>query len=79
VKSIVVAIAVLMTVALPSAAPAQPSARAAETCSHDVHAVIAGEEKCLGPGEYCKARDARQYLRYGFECVGSPARLRRRR
>jgi hypothetical protein len=76
---LVTAFTVLAAIALPSAAVAQPVARRAEDCSRDVKAVIAGEERCLGAGEYCKAYDARDYLRYGFECVGNPARLRRRR
>jgi hypothetical protein len=68
-----------LTVAFVPAANAQPTAKTAETCYRDVKAVIAGEERCLGVGEYCKSYDARDYLRYGFECVGHPARLRRRR
>jgi hypothetical protein len=58
--------------------PAQPVARAA--CTRDVSATIGGKHKCLGPGEYCATRYARQYERYGFECSTSynPPRLRRR-
>ena len=69
----------LATLALPAASAAQPVASPATTCTHDVSATIGGEHKCLWAGEYCKIYDARQYLRYGFECVGSPARLRSRR
>ena len=69
----------IVAAALPAGASAPSTAMAAKTCSRDVHAVIGGEEKCLGPGEYCAVRYERQYVHYGFECVGSPARLRRRR
>ena len=63
---------------LPAAGDAQPVARIA--CSHDVPAVIAGEHKCLGPGEYCATRYERQYERYGFVCSTKydPPRLRRK-
>jgi hypothetical protein len=61
-----------------AASTAQPMARAA--CTRDVSATIGGKHKCLGPGEYCATRYARQYERYGFECSTSynPPRLRRR-
>jgi hypothetical protein len=74
-KPIVVALAVVV-MALPSAASAEPSAVAAKTCTRDVPAVIGGQHKCLGAGEYCATRYEREYVRYGFECVGSPPRLR---
>jgi hypothetical protein len=69
----------IAALALPAASAAQPPAAAATACTRDRSATIAGEHKCLGSGEYCKSAYARQYLRYGFECVGSPARLRPRR
>jgi hypothetical protein len=78
-KTIIATLA-LAVMALPATITAQAAtATPATTCSHDVPATIGGEHKCLGVGEYCKIYDARQYLRYGFECVGSPARLRSRR
>jgi hypothetical protein len=47
-----------------------PVAVAAKTCSAGyTHAVIGGQEKCLRRGEYCAARYARQYRRYGYRCV----------
>lgn len=73
-----VAVAAMLAVAIP-AASAQPAAVAATTCTRDTPAVIHGEHKCLGAGEYCKAAYKREYIRYGFECVGSPPRLRHRR
>jgi hypothetical protein len=78
-RTIVVTLA-LAALALPATTAARAAtATAATTCTRDVSATIGGEHKCLGAGEYCKIYDARQYLRYGFECVGSPARLRSRR
>jgi hypothetical protein len=59
-----------------TASSAQPVAQA---CTQDTPAIIGGRHKCLGVGEYCAARYERQYVRYGFECVCSPSRLRRRR
>jgi hypothetical protein len=59
-----------------AAAPAASPQAAFKTCRHGyVHAVIGGEQKCLHAGEYCAIRYARQYRRYGFHCLGSPARL----
>jgi hypothetical protein len=78
-KTIIATLA-LAALALPATTAAQAAtATPATACTHDVSATIGGEHKCLGPGEYCKIYDARQYLRYGFECVGSPARLRSHR
>jgi hypothetical protein len=59
-------------------AVAAPMARTA--CSRDTPAIIDGAHKCLGPGEYCRLSDQRQYERYGFICSRSyhPPRLRRR-
>jgi hypothetical protein len=46
-----------------------PASASAKTCSGDyVHAVIGGEQKCLGRGEYCAVRDKRQYPKYGYIC-----------
>jgi hypothetical protein len=55
-------------------------AHTSKTCSRDTPAVINGEQKCLGPGEYCSLRDERQYERYGFQCSRryDPPRLRRK-
>jgi hypothetical protein len=75
----ILAAVVLTAIAVPSTAVASAPATSATACTRDVSATIAGQHKCLGPGEYCKSYDARDYLRYGFECVGDPARLRYRR
>jgi hypothetical protein len=66
-----------VTLALPAVGGARPVARIA--CSRDVSAVIGGEHKCLGSGEYCATRYQRQYERYGFVCSTrySPPRLKR--
>jgi hypothetical protein len=54
----------------PPAAVAQPMAVAAKTCSgSSVHAVIAGQQKCLRRGELCSHAYAREYKRYGFSCT----------
>jgi hypothetical protein len=67
-----------VTLAIPAPVGAQPVARIA--CTRDVSAVIGGEHKCLGSGEYCATRYERQYERYGFVCSTryNPPRLRRK-
>jgi uncharacterized membrane protein len=64
----------------PAAASGSAAHAASSKCTYDTPAVINGEHKCLGPGEYCARRDERQYERYGFECSlrYDPPRLRRR-
>ena len=65
---------------VPAATSAQPTATAAKSCSRDTPAVIGGQHKCLGAGEYCATRYERQYERYGFVCSTryDPPRLRRK-
>lgn len=65
------------TAASPAAAlrPRAPAA-AAKTCRGSVRGIIGGQVKCLRRGEYCATRYRAQYVRYGFHCSGSPARLR---
>lgn len=47
-----------------------PSAAFAKSCSAGyVHGVIGGAQKCLRRGEYCAHAYARQYHRYGYNCV----------
>jgi hypothetical protein len=69
--------------AAPAAAPqAQPTAApviALHKCkgTRYVHAVIAGEHKCLGTGQFCALRNQRSYRSHGFVCKrGSDGRLR---
>jgi hypothetical protein len=51
-----------------------PSAAVAKSCPPaDVHGVIGGAQKCLAAGEFCTHADARQYHRYGFNCVLYPS------
>jgi len=62
-RSTVVVLAALVVCA------AVPSSAEAKTCSGAyVHAVIGGEQKCLGRGEYCAVGDRRQSPKYGFAC-----------
>jgi uncharacterized membrane protein len=79
-RSIIAAAVAAIALAAPTAPAAQPLAGAAKTCTRDVPAIIGGQHKCLGAGEYCATRYERQYERYGFECSQSydPPRLRRR-
>lgn len=79
-RAFIVAAVTAIALAAPAAPVAQPIAGTAKTCSRDTPAVINGEHKCLGPGEYCAIRDERRYERYGFECSQryDPPRLRRR-
>jgi hypothetical protein len=66
----------------PAAAPqAQPTTApvvALKTCSgRYVHALIEGEHKCLGTGQFCATRNQRVYRRHGFVCKpGTDGRLR---
>jgi hypothetical protein len=68
----------LVALAWPAAGSAAPVARVA--CSRDTPAMIGGQHRCLGAGEYCATRYERQYERYGFICSTGydPPRLRRR-
>jgi hypothetical protein len=64
-----------------SAAPvletAQPLALVKSCSSRYKHAVIDGEHKCLGTGQFCAKRNERIYRRHGFTCKpGSDGRLR---
>ena len=68
--TILAAGALLGAGALPSPSAGSPSAVAAKKCHAGyVHARIGGQEKCLHSGEFCSARYASQYRRYGFKCV----------
>jgi len=78
-KTAAVGVAAMFAVVAVPAVSAQTTAVPATTCTRDTPATIHGEHKCLGAGEYCKAAYKREYLRYGYECVGSPPRLRHRR
>lgn len=67
----------------PAAAPqAQPTAApviALHKCKSTryVHAVIEGDHKCLGTGQFCALRHQRIYRGLGFVCKrGSDGRLR---
>jgi hypothetical protein len=69
--------------AAPAAAPqAKPTAApviALHKCkgSRYVHAIVGGEHKCLGTGQFCAKRYASIYRRAGFVCKsGSDGRLR---
>jgi hypothetical protein len=76
-RSGVVTAFALAALVFPAAGSAAPVARVA--CSRDTPAMIGGQHKCLGAGEYCATRYERQYERYGFVCSTryDPPRLRR--
>lgn len=51
----------------------------AKSCSSGyVKGTIGGVVKCLRAGEYCTIKYKAQYVKYGFTCSGSPARLHKR-
>jgi hypothetical protein len=67
----------------PAAAPqAKPTAApviALHKCkgTRYVHAIVGGEHKCLGTGQFCALRYQSIYRRHGFVCKrGSDGRLR---
>jgi hypothetical protein len=66
--------------AAPAANPeanARPVAVLKPCSSRYKHAVIAGEHKCLGAGQFCARRYEAVYRRYGFTCKpGSDGRPR---
>jgi hypothetical protein len=63
--------------AAPVRATAQPLALVKSCSSRYRHAVIAGEHKCLGSGQFCAKRNERIYRSLGFTCkLGSDGRLR---
>jgi hypothetical protein len=67
-------LSVLVATAAIGGLAAIPTPALAKSCpSYDVHAVIAGQQKCLGAGEFCARRDNAQYHRYGFNCVLYPS------
>ncbi len=58
------------TAAIGGGVAAIPTAAGAKTCwGSYVHATIGGEQKCLGPGEFCSPQYGWEYHRYGFNCV----------
>jgi hypothetical protein len=58
-------------------ANARPVAVLKPCSSRYKHAVIAGEHKCLGTGQFCARRYEAVYRRHGFTCKpGSDGRLR---
>jgi hypothetical protein len=82
-KRVVVCVAAVAAIAVPSAAAgtaarhAIPLALPATTCGAGyVHARLSWGDKCLHVGEFCKVGN-REYLRYGFYCP--PTRHLRRR
>jgi outer membrane lipoprotein-sorting protein len=87
-KRSLVFLLIVLAGALAAAAPAATTAAPAQatraplalvkTCSSRYkHAVINGEHKCLGTGQFCAKRNEAIYRRYGFTCKpGSDGRLR---
>jgi hypothetical protein len=65
------------TAAAPGQATASPLTLLKSCSSRYKHAVIDGEHKCLGTGQFCAKRHERIYRRHGFTCKpGSDGRLR---
>ena len=63
--------------AAPARATTPPFALVKSCSSRYKHAVISGEHKCLGTGQFCARRNESIYRRYGFTCKpGSDGRLR---
>ena len=61
----------------PASATAPPLALVKSCSSRYKHAVINGEHKCLGTGQFCAKRNEAIYRRHGFTCKrGSDGRLR---
>lgn len=59
------------------AADARPTVVLKPCSARYKHAVIGGEHKCLGTGQFCAKRYQAIYRRYGFVCKpGSDGRLR---
>ena len=85
-KRLVAIVALSLSLVAPSAVSAHPtpvghSTRvvASKSCSSGyVKGTIGGAVKCLRSGEYCSIKYKAQYVKYGFKCSGSPARLHKR-
>lgn len=80
-RTVMAVLLAAVAVAAPTSVQATttPVARSAKVCHRGTPARIGGAQKCLQAGEYCAARYARQYERYGYECSirYRPPRLRR--
>jgi hypothetical protein len=77
---VVLATTLSVAATAPAAAPeaaARPVAVLKPCSSRYTHALIAGEHKCLGTGQFCARRHEAIYRRHGFTCKpGSDGRLR---
>jgi hypothetical protein len=86
VKRLIAIAALSLSLIAPSAVSAHPTSTghltrvvAAKSCSSGyVKGTIGGVVKCLRAGEYCTIKYKAQYVKYGFKCSGSPARLHKR-
>jgi hypothetical protein len=68
-------IAAAAPVVAPAAQPSINSSVVTKTCSGGfTHARINGSEKCLRRGEFCAASAKRQYVKYGYRCIGGRLR-----
>jgi hypothetical protein len=68
-------VAAAVPVVAPAASSAVPSPVVTKTCSAGfTHARINGREKCLRRGEFCASAAKRQYVRYGYRCIGGRLR-----
>ena len=87
-KRVLALAGVCAALAFPAAASAHPATMSttrhltlvpAKTCSAGYKkGTINGVVKCLRAGEYCSIKYKKQYVKYGFTCSGSPARLHKR-
>jgi hypothetical protein len=88
-KRSLVLVLIVLACALAAAAPAATTAAPTQTaraplalahaCSSSryKHAIIDGEHKCLGSGQFCATRYESIYRRHGFTCKRGPnGRLR---
>lgn len=77
VSTALAAVAPAASSAAPARATAPPLALVKSCSSRYKHAVISGEHKCLGTGQFCARRNEAIYRRHGFTCkLGSDGRLR---
>ena len=68
-------IAAAAPVVAPAAQPAIKSPVVTKTCSAGyTHGVINGSHKCLRRGQFCSSSAKRQYVSYGFRCIGGRLR-----
>jgi hypothetical protein len=63
-------IAAAAPVVAPAAQPAAPASIGSKSCGWRTHAIIRGQEVPRAGSVLRRRRDKRQYVRYGFRCIG---------